>query len=357
MVLGTLAVIVGYPFAIYLIVQLCIIIYDHVIVPHFIEPFPLSRWSSSSSPWAIVTGGGSGVGRGFAEQLARRGFNIILLGRSRISMSECQESIRSRSPNVDVVMEEIDFSRPVHEWAQRVEAIISNKDISILVNNVGINTEIPVVYSEHDLAHVQDMIQVNCLAASAMTKIVLPLMKQNGKGGIIFLSSCTGEFASPMMAVYSGTKAYIRRFGEALSEEVKSSHIDVLVLHPYYVLSKMSGFRKPSLLVCTPTVFATCALRYLGRKVVVQPYFPHLCLDVLFSLVPLGLSLRFQLNRMKTVAVRLMRRKNREREASLGSGSSAEIEFQRGSSHSSTDIDCEDDDKKALLSPPALITQ
>lgn len=70
-------------------------------------------------------------------------FSIIILGRSNVSMNECRQAIQRHSPNVQVITEEIDFTHPSSSWIPRVKSLIEHKDIAILVNNVGINTEVP----------------------------------------------------------------------------------------------------------------------------------------------------------------------------------------------------------------------
>ena len=160
------------------IVLLCIaayivkIVYEYVIRPAFKPTLPITRWASSNQPWALVTGGGGGVGRGFGEELARKGFkcvfrlfdlylililylfyfcensyfSIILLDISERALNECKQAIQSKYSSVQVETKVIDFSKDTTEWIPEVRRLIDQKDIAVLVNNVGINTEIPSLF-------------------------------------------------------------------------------------------------------------------------------------------------------------------------------------------------------------------
>jgi 17beta-estradiol 17-dehydrogenase / very-long-chain 3-oxoacyl-CoA reductase len=128
------------------------------------------------------------------------------------------------------------------------------------------------------------------------------------------MSSIAGRDATPMMSVYSATKGFVWRFAEALSEEVKSEGISVLLLHPYYVKSAMSGFRKTSFQVCAPDEFARYALTYLGRQTNAQPYWPHLLLDAGFYFLPTFVKLKLLMGQMKGVIFRLEKRKRRQQQ-------------------------------------------
>ena len=94
--------------------------------------------------------------------------------------------------------------------------------------------------------------------------------------------------------------------------QVAPKHIDVLVLHPFYVKTDMSGFRHTSFFVVTNIEYARKALRWLGRSIDAQPIFSHLLLDILFAFVPKSIGRRVRMNKMKTAAAKLLRRRRRE---------------------------------------------
>ena len=78
------------------------------------------------------------------------------------------------------------------------------------------------------------MVQVNCSAMLAMTNLILPIMEEKKKGAMIFMSSSSGIHETPMMAIYSATKAFIYKFAQCLSEEVCYSIYSIYYYYYYY---------------------------------------------------------------------------------------------------------------------------
>merc|ERR1712216_624142 len=108
-------------------------------------------------------------------------------------------------------------------------------------------------------------------------------------GYIINVSSAAGVMpcGSPMLAGYSATKAYMCALSKSIHYEVTSRGISCQVHAPYFVVSKMSKIRKPSLMVTTPKQWVNSSLSLLGYGgTVLVPYFPHFLQHCVVSLVP-----------------------------------------------------------------------
>lgn len=101
-------------------------------------------------------------------------------------------------------------------------------------------------------------------------------------------------------------------FSPFYSLQVQPKGVDVLILHPFYVKSRMSGFRHTSFFVVSPQEYARKALLYLGRVTVAQPIFAHKLLDWAFRLAPSAVGLQLRKQKMEQAATRLRRRKERE---------------------------------------------
>jgi len=251
-----------------------------------------ARWGSQVGAWALITGGAGGIGRGFAHELAKKGFSILLIDRNSEGLEDAATEIRTKFAGRVVQTLTCDFSRPKREWIESVRASLADKDIGMLVNNVGCNTKLPDPLQNQPEDEVDAMLSVNVESTVAMTRLVLPEMIRQKRGGIVMLSSYTGSYPCPNMSVYAGTKAFIDTFATALSEEVRGHGIDVLAIRPFYVVSNMSGFRKPSLTVRSQGGMARDALRCLGHTPRAQPYVIHRLIEFVFSLMPLSLMLR-----------------------------------------------------------------
>jgi len=114
------------------------------------------------------------------------------------------------------------------------------------------------------------------------------------RGLILNIGSFAGSVPSPMLAAYSGTKAFLSTFSSALGEEVKKDNITVEHVNTYFVVSKLSKIRKPSLMIPKPGPYVrsvlgkislACGAAYSGRPNTSTPFWSHALLDYLMTLV------------------------------------------------------------------------
>ena len=126
--------------------------------------------------WAIVTGASDGVGKEYAMQLAKRGFNIVLIARNKEKLEGVALEVLQQNPSITTKIIVFDFSvnfsgvsyGPLFDELRQIE------DISILVNNVGIGKVQP--YHEMKLQEIASMVNVNCIPLVMLTREVLPSM-------------------------------------------------------------------------------------------------------------------------------------------------------------------------------------
>lgn len=130
------------------------------------------------------------------------------------------------------------------------------------------------------------MINCNIISCTKMTAICLPGMIQKKKGIIINNSSTSGRIPTPMLTVYSATKAYMDFFSQALNIEYADHGIIVQSLCPYYVSTKLSRIKK-SLFTPTPSEFVASAVKTIGIQSITNGYFLHsiLVINILHILI------------------------------------------------------------------------
>jgi len=225
--------------------------------------------------WAVVTGASDGIGRAFAIELGRRGFNVVLIARTQSKLESVAGEIAKANGAVKTLVIRADFSHHDRSCYDQIAKAIKGLDVGVLVNNVGIANDIPVQYHEGDAEFARMMIEVNCTSITRMSYMILPQMVARQNGAVINVGSASCAHATPMLAVYSATKAFIKQFSRSLTYEYKEENIDVLSVAPYYVISNLSGIKKPSLLVCTAERFVDDALNKLGYEVHSNPYWVH----------------------------------------------------------------------------------
>lgn len=245
------------------------------------------KYGQKTGAWSLVTGATAGLGEEFAYQLAAKGFNILVLSRSREKLEAVQADIESKF-KVETRNFVMDVAHASDSDYNALKEYVKDLKLTVLVNNVGLSHSIPVSFAETDTRELTDIIAINNMGTLRITQAVLPRIEEvaaqkNGpKGLIINISSFAGLIPTGQLAVYSGSKAFLQHWGIALGEELKAKNIDVDNVLSYLVTSKMSKIRRTSLLVPNPKQFVKSVLRSVGRRVGAQervytttPYWSH----------------------------------------------------------------------------------
>ncbi len=177
---------------------------------------------------AVVTGASSGIGRVYAEKLAERGFDLILIARRADRLSELAEHLEG-SHSVNVAKLVADLGQP--ESLERVaRSLEGDNSITLLVNNAGISVMGPFVEAKPDV--VAAMLSVNVVAVTRLALAVLPGFKQRNNRTLINIGSVLGYFGYPGTSSYSGTKAYVLNFTRGLQAELAGSNVHVQLVAP-----------------------------------------------------------------------------------------------------------------------------
>ena len=159
----------------------------------------------------------------------------------------------------------MDFSTNKSSDYDRVSSLITGKDISILINNVGQSHSIPVSFAETEPTEINNIININCFGTLKITQLVLPGMLQRKRGLILTMGSFGGQLPTPYLATYSGSKAFLQQWSTALASEVASSGVFVHFVHSYLVTSAMSKVRRPTALIPPPKPFVKATLNKIGN--------------------------------------------------------------------------------------------
>jgi short-subunit dehydrogenase len=178
-------------------------------------------------PVALVTGASSGIGWAFAEELAERGFDLVLAARRTDRLEELAAKLKA-AHGTQTQLCQSDLSRP--EAPAQLLAATEGADIGLVISNAGFN--IRGLFETTDAAQMADMLTVNCHAPMQLAHGFLQRLKTRGKGGLIFTSSVEGFIGCPFSTAYSATKALVIGLGEGLYGELAGSGVDVLTLCP-----------------------------------------------------------------------------------------------------------------------------
>jgi uncharacterized protein len=177
---------------------------------------------------ALVTGASSGIGLDLARILARNNHDVVLVARTASKLEEIGGELRK--PGITAHVIAADLSKP--DAANELAAELTRRaiDVDVLVNNAGYGLAGPFV--DNDLQRELDMIQVNIVALTQLTKLLLKPMVMRRRGRILNVASTAAFQPGPLMAVYYATKAYVLSFSEAIAVVLRDSGVTVTTLCP-----------------------------------------------------------------------------------------------------------------------------
>lgn len=215
-------------------------------------------------PWALVSGASSGIGKEFAEQLARQGINVVIAARRKDRLTSIASKL-SKEHGVEVKAVEVDLLAPGF-W-DILERETDGLEIGLLVNNAGMMRS----GESFDISLEDEMklIDLNIKAPLALTRLFGEKMIERGKGGIINVSSTLDYMGVPYFSTYSASIAFELSRSEGLWYELKSKGVDVLALSPggtkTEMAANMNEDKLPFAMMSTSDV-VNVALKNLGRK-------------------------------------------------------------------------------------------
>jgi len=228
-----------------------------------------------------VTGASDGIGKEYALQLSRAGYSTLLVSRTASKLDALAAEIKSKF-NTQTKTLAMDFGANNDEDYAKLKALVDGLDIAILINNVGRSHSIPVPFMQTSQEEMESIIMINCLATLRVTQLVAVGMTQRRRGLILTMASFGGVFPTPLLATYSGSKAFLQQWSTALGSELAPYNISVEVVQSYLVTSAMSKIRRSSMLVPTPRAFVKSVLGKVGRTGGAQgwaytstPYWSH----------------------------------------------------------------------------------
>jgi uncharacterized protein len=189
---------------------------------------------SQPSGVAIVTGASSGIGAAYAEQLAERGFKLVLVARRKDRLELLagkilsDYAIESEIVSADLTSK-ADLALLEHKIAKR-------HDISLLVNNAGSGAM--GLTAEFDADRIERLIRLNVVALARLSHAALAKFRSRGSGGLINIGSIVSYGPSPIAATYTATKAFVSNFTRSLQMEYRDSGVVVQLVQPGPVKSE-----------------------------------------------------------------------------------------------------------------------
>ncbi|UUV18504.1 SDR family oxidoreductase [Fusobacteria bacterium ZRK30] len=179
--------------------------------------------------YTLITGASSGIGLNLAHIFAQNNHNLILVARNKNTLTLLKEKLESLY-KVDIKIISLDISGKT--GAVSLYETIKKKQlrVNILINNAGIGYH--GKFLEKDTQSDLDLINLNIVTPTILTKLFLQDMIKAGRGKIFNIASTAGFQSGPLMSVYYGTKSYLLNFSEGIAEEVRDSKVKIITLCP-----------------------------------------------------------------------------------------------------------------------------
>jgi short-subunit dehydrogenase len=177
---------------------------------------------------ALITGASSGIGAIYAERLARRGHDLILVARNRARLEALARRITDDTGrSVEIVTADLGQAADV----RRIEEILrTDASITTLVNNAGFGGAAPLL--ESDVDTMQAMIELNVTALTRLTYAAAPAFVARGEGTIINIASVVAVAPEILNGVYGGTKAFVLAFTQSLQHELAGKGVRIQAVLP-----------------------------------------------------------------------------------------------------------------------------
>jgi uncharacterized oxidoreductase len=177
----------------------------------------------------LITGGGTGIGRGLAEQLHKLGNQIVIAGRRKKALDETIAA----NPGMKSITLDIEDPAAIRSFA--AQAVASFPALNVLVNNAGIMRPENLLALPSDLADAEAIITTNLLGPIRLTAALLPHLQKQPHAAIVNVSSGLAFLPLALTPTYCATKAAIHSYTESLRYQLRATQIEVLELIPPYV--------------------------------------------------------------------------------------------------------------------------
>lgn len=244
--------------------------------------------------YTIITGGTEGIGLELAKLFARDNHNLIIVARNQKKLEKVKNEFEQK---YKVSIEVISIDMSVDKYCEKIIRIVEEKNLTVdnLINNAGIGSF--GFFNEAEEGVEEQLININIIALTNLTKYFLKKMIKRGCGGIMNVASTAAFVGGPKMAMYYSSKAYVLSLTEALHEETKGLGVRVSCLCPGPVktsFQEKSGIKKSEnakkYLMSAEVVAKEAYLGFLKGKAIIIPGFKNKLLVLGNKLISRSLS-------------------------------------------------------------------
>ncbi len=254
---------------------------------------------------ALITGASSGIGYELAKIFAREGYDLVLVARSQAQLQlVAAELQKSHGTISNVIVKDLSDPKASDELFSETEQKAIT--IEVLVNSAGFANY--GYLTETDKVKELELLELNIVALTLLTKLFLPGMKARGGGYILNLGSTASFFAGPLMATYYASKNYVLSFSAAINVEMEGTGVSVTALCPG---PTVSGFQKRAAIADSKmlrgkmmdakVVAEIGYMALMRRKAVVVPGLSNQIITLLTRFVPRSIATKLVLTNQQRI--------------------------------------------------------
>jgi short-subunit dehydrogenase len=232
---------------------------------------------SAQKGTALITGASTGIGAVYADRLAKRGYDLILVARNEARLSEAAARLKSTGRRIETIIADLTKKEDVQRVAERLR---NDSTITALVNNAGLGSARGLLDSNID--DLESMIYLNVTALTRLALAALPGFVERKNGLLINIASVVALAPDLLNGTYSGTKAYVVNFTQALKSELAGTGVTIQVVlpgataTPFWEKSGRPVEDLPSEIVMTAEDMVDASLAGLDQhELITIPALPH----------------------------------------------------------------------------------
>lgn len=257
----------------------------YVWLPHRFTGARLAERYGPGS-WALITGASDGLGKAFAHELARIGFNLILVSRTQSKLDFLKNELQTLGVQVRTVAVDLSDTSP-HTY-ERLARAVQELDLSMLINCVG--ATVHRRFADVPARNLRHLLAVNVNTTATVTHTMLPfLLCHNASTGrqsaLLNVGSIVGRFYWPGTQLYGACKSFIDHLTVPLAFEYRNQ-LDVLSYQPTVMSTSMATGTEPVAITISPQQAAQAALAHLGHTVASHGHWRHGLLAAFLAVLP-----------------------------------------------------------------------
>ncbi len=244
--------------------------------------------------YTLITGASQGLGKAFAEFCAKKAHNLILISLPNESIDVLSKELKNKY-SIQVITFELDLSKT--ENITYIVNAISNLDINVLINNVGIGGT--KKFTEVSLEYIDNIILLNMRSLVVLTHQLLPKLLDQKAAYILNIASLAAFSPIPFKTIYPASKAFVSSFSRGLNTELKGTNVHVSVAYPGGMttnkdvsqrIHSQSKLVKLSILPVSK-IASICIKKLYNKKAIIIPGNINRLSSILQRIVPLQIQL------------------------------------------------------------------